>query len=213
MSSAAEALQRALVAVLVTLPGQSGRWRITERAFEAMGLLRGRRGSEWAMQRHAVGDRFVLIDADTLLPWTLPPSAIGREIRVSASGTGDASPVEVSLLFQARAMRPPAPVALSAALKADGSFDVGWTRRSRLGWDWLDDTDVPLAEETERYQLTATRSGGRAIALAITAPSATAASAEIASIGGSGPLTIGIAQIGTTAASLPAASIVLSLGA
>lgn len=187
--------------------------QIAPKQFRLGGLLRGRRGSEWAMAGHAVGERFVLIDADTLLPWSLPTSAIGRAVRVSASGAGDASPVVESITFQARGMRPPAPVALSAVSGLDGSIDIAWTRRSRLGWDWLDNTDVPLAEESERYQLIATRMGGAARSLASAVPSATVDVSAIAAIGGSGPLLITIAQIGTTAASLPPASIILPLGA
>ena len=187
--------------------------QIAPRLFRLGGLLRGRRGSEWAMAGHAIGERFVLIDADTLVPRSLPTSAIGREVRVSASGVGDTAPVVETIVFQARAMRPPAPVALSALSRPDASIDVAWTRRSRLGWDWLDNTDVPLAEETERYQLVATRTGGTAFSLANTLPSAAIAASVSAAISGSGPLILAIAQIGTTAASLPPASISLPSGA
>ncbi|HEY0316383.1 MAG TPA: phage tail protein [Sphingomonas sp.] len=187
--------------------------QIGPRLFRLSGLLRGRRGSEWAMAGHAIGDRFVLIDADTLLPWSLPLSAIGRDIRVSASGVGDGEPVELAIIFQARAMRPPAPVAPFATSMPDGSIAIGWTRRSRAGWDWLDDTDAPLAEETERYQLTVSRSGGSPLAITASVPSATLSASQLASIGGSGPLTVAIAQIGTTAASLPPAFLTLPLGA
>jgi hypothetical protein len=179
--------------------------QIAPKLFRLGGLLRGRRGSEWAMAEHVIGERFVLIDADTLLPWSLPTSAIGRAVQVSASGAGDASPVLDSIVFQARAMRPPAPVGLSAVSSSDGSIDVAWTRRSRLGWDWLDDTDVPLGEESERHQLIATRAGGDAFSLASSVSSATIDASAMAAIGGSGPLDITIVQVGTTAASLPPA--------
>ncbi|PXA83638.1 hypothetical protein DMC47_42730 [Nostoc sp. 3335mG] len=181
--------------------------------FQLGGLLRGRRGSEWAMANHAIGERFVLIDADTLLAWQLPLSAIGHGVRVSASGVGDADPADASLTFQARALRPPAPVGLTASPMPDGSIEIGWTRRSRVGWDWLDDTDVPLAEEAERYQLSISRTGGTALAITADVPSVSISSAQIAAIGGSGPLAVAIAQIGTTAASLPPATITVPLGA
>ena len=187
--------------------------QIGPRLFRLGGLLRGRRGSEWAMASHAIGDRFVLIDADTLLPWALPLSAIGQNVRVSASGVGDVAPAEAWITFQARAMRPAPPVGLTAAWLPDGSLAIGWTRRSRAGWDWLDDTDAPLAEEVERYQATVTRSGGTMLAIATASPSATLSPAQLAAIGGTGPLTITVAQIGTTAASLPPATLTVSPGA
>lgn len=109
--------------------------QIGPRLFRLGGLLRGRRGSEWAIAGHAIGERFVLIDANALLAWPLPLSAIGRDVRVSASGVGDVEPAEASITFQARAMRPPAPVAATATLLPDGSLACRWTRRSRAGWD------------------------------------------------------------------------------
>ena len=183
------------------------------RSFRLSGLLRGRRGTEWAMAGHVAGERFVLVDADTLLPWTLPTSAIGSTVMIAASGVGDASPAEASIVFQARALRPPAPVAISAATQADGSILVGWTRRSRIGWAWLDDIDAPLGEESERYRLTATRAGGTAISVDTATPAATLAAADLAAIGGSGALSLAIVQIGTAAATLPPATFTLMPGA
>lgn len=116
-------------------------------------------------------------------------------------------------MFQARALRPPSPVGLSVRTMPDGSIAIGWTRRSRAGWDWLDDTDAPLAEEAERYQLTLSRSGGAALAMATDRPSASLSPAQIAAIGGAGPITVSVAQIGTTAASLPPAILTLPSGA
>jgi hypothetical protein len=187
--------------------------QIGPRLFRLGGLLRGRRGSEWAMAGHAIGERFVLVDAERLLPWPLPFSTIGQEIRVSASGTGDAEPAEAAIMFQARALRPPSPVGLAVRTMPDGSIAIGWTRRSRAGWDWLDDTDAPLAEEAERYQLTLSRSGGTALAMATDRSSASLSPAQIAAIGGVGPITVSVAQIGTTAASLPPAILTLPSGA
>ncbi len=50
-------------------------------------------------------------------------------------------------------MVPPCPVHL-AATSADDGVDLSWTRRSRLGWRWIDGIDAPLGEETERYRVT-----------------------------------------------------------
>ncbi|WBO24694.1 phage tail protein [Sphingomonas abietis] len=179
--------------------------QVAPRIFRLGGLLRGRRGSEWATVGHAIGDRFVLIDADSLLGWPLPVSAIGRSIRVAATGAGDPAAAEATIMFQARALRPPAPIGLSVTARADGALDVGWTRRSRLGWDWLDAIDAPLAEESERYQLVASRADGQPQTLVATMPALTIEAATLAAIGGDGPVSVAIAQIGTTAASLPPA--------
>jgi hypothetical protein len=170
--------------------------------FRLGGLLRGRRGSEWAMAGHVAGERFVLVDADALASWSPPMSAVGGTIRVSASGVGDATPAEATLLFQGRALRPPAPVALRVTL-TDGGLSLGWTRRSRQGWTWLDGIDAPLAEESERYRVTATR-GGTTLTLDVDGPSATI---ETAALGTGAAIAWTVAQTGTFAASLPPASL------
>ncbi len=187
--------------------------QLAPRMFRLSGLLRGRRGTEWATAGHVAGERLVLVDADTLLPWALPASAIGSSVRIAASGVGDVTPAEASILFQARALRPPSPVAISAVEQPDGSILVAWTRRSRAGWTWLDDIDAPLGEESERYRLTATRGGGTPLAIDATAPSTVITVAQRAAIGGSGTLSLAIVQIGTDAATLPPVPFTLALGA
>ena len=37
--------------------------------------------------------------------------------------------------------------------RANGDIAIGWTRRSRAGWTWLDGGDALLGEEVERYRL------------------------------------------------------------
>ncbi|HET8613775.1 MAG TPA: phage tail protein, partial [Sphingomonas sp.] len=61
------------------------RWRLSR-------LLRGRRGTEWAIEGHGPSERFVLLDPATLAGCTLPASAIGAPVMVAASGIGDAEP-------------------------------------------------------------------------------------------------------------------------
>jgi len=180
------------------------RWRLS-------GLLRGRRGTEWAMAGHAAGERFVLVDPATLFAWAPPASLVGGTVRIAASGVGDAAPAEAAILFQARALRPPAPIAIRAAMQADGSLRIGWTRRSRAGWTWRDDTDAPLGEQAERYRLTASRSGGPALTIDTDTPEAMLSAADLAALG-EGALSLSVAQSGTFAASLPPAVILVPLG-
>jgi len=114
------------------------RWRLTR-------LLRGRRGSVDG----AAGDRFALVEPAAVRTIELPLSAIGAEIRVLASGVGDADAVEARALLTGASVRPPAPVHLR---HADGV--LRWTRRSRAGWRWNDGVETPLVEETEGYRVT-----------------------------------------------------------
>jgi len=116
------------------------RWRLTR-------LLRARRGSDAGAAR----DRFALIEPAAVRTIDLPLAAIGAEIRVLASGVGDADPVEARARLTGASVRPPAPVHLH---HADGV--LRWTRRSRAGWRWSDGVEAPLVEETEAYRVTVT---------------------------------------------------------
>ena len=130
-------------------PLGGARWRLS-------GLLRGRRGSEAAAGTQAVGDRFVLIEAEAARAFDLPVSVLGREVRVMASGVGDATPVETRCVMRGASVVPPYPVHLGWRGEADGGATVRWTRRSRAGWRWIDGVDAPLAEESETYRVTLT---------------------------------------------------------
>ena len=178
------------------------------RSFRLSRLMRGRRGSEWAMADHAVSERFVLIEAAALAPLELSSSAIGSVVKVMAEGIGDGGvAVDAEILFLGRALRPPPPVWLSADRLGDGTVQIRWTRRSRAGWTWLDGVDAPLGEEAERYRLTITPSIGVARTVETVGPGYDYGVAEQAEDGaaGAGSVVVSVAQLGSVAASLPAA--------
>lgn len=121
--------------------------------FRLSRLMRGRRGSEWAIASHVVGERFVLVEAEALLACDLPTTSIGTEIEIHAHGIGDVGDVTAAIVLAGRSVRPPSPVRLKARRLDDGTLRIGWTRRSRTGWGWIDGIDAPLGEESERYRL------------------------------------------------------------
>lgn len=126
------------------------RWRLER-------LLRARRG---ATATHLAGERFVLVEPACALPLDVPASAIGRRVRVLASGVGDTSgPAEAAAMVSGVSVAPPAPVRLHAERLADGGVRVTWVRRSRLGWRWRDGGDAPLGEEREAFRVTVTAAG------------------------------------------------------
>ncbi|AQR74423.1 phage tail protein [Sphingomonas sp. LM7] len=130
------------------------------RRWALSGLWRGRRGTEPAIGRQATGDRFVLIEAETLVTLELPAQTIGSVARVLAQGVGDSDAAEAQAEMRGVSLVPPAPVHLRARLFPDGTTEIRWVRRSRNGWDWIDGVDAPLGEESERYRLGLTGGGG-----------------------------------------------------
>lgn len=176
-------------------PLGGARWRLS-------GLLRGRRGSEAAVGAQVIGDRFVLIEAEAARAFDLPVSVLGREVRVMASGVGDATPVETRCVMRGASVVPPSPVHLGWRGKADGSAVVRWTRRSRAGWRWIDGVDAPLAEEGEAYRVTLT-TGTNVRDVDVTGPSIVLSVAER-----SGPVGVAVRQRGVFGESLAAELIV-----
>lgn len=139
------------------VPLGAARWVLRE-------LRRGRRGTEAAIGRHAAGERFALIEADSAQTLALPASAIGRTVRVMATGVGDtAGPAEAVATITGASVLPPSPVQLTATTIDDGGLMIRWVRRSRVGWGWRDGIDVPLGEEAEHYRVTLRGSGGERV--------------------------------------------------
>jgi len=177
--------------------------RVGPRRFRLSRLLRGRRGSEWAAATHAAGDAFVLIEPESLVALPLPLARVGGVVEVSARGIGDSgAPAIASRAIGIEAVRPPSPVHLDARVRADGAIEIGWTRRSRTGWAWIDGVDAPLGEFRESYRVTLA-GGARAREAEVETPGfvySAAAQAEDGVAAGM-PVSIAVAQLGTLAAS------------
>ena len=179
-------------------PMGAARWRLSQ-------LLRGRRGTEASAGAQLVGDRFVVLEAEAARAFDLPVTVLGREVRVIASGVGDDMPVETRCTMRGASVVPPSPVHLWFASEVDGSATVGWTRRSRAGWRWIDGVDAPLAEEIEAYRVTVTAGGtSRDVDVADPLVSVTAADRV-------GAVSIAVRQRGVFGESLAASLIVPAL--
>ena len=173
-------------------PLGESRWRLSS-------LLRGRRGTEWAIGRQKTGDRFVMIESPTVRSIDLPLAALGQRIRVLASGVGDTGgPVEAALSLDGASVRPPSPVHLSATVTESGDTVLRWSRRSRAGWRWIDGVDAPLGEETEAYRVTLTFDDSSARTIETNRPTCTLAGADR----GRGVVAVMVRQRGTIAESL-----------
>ena len=167
----------------------AGRFRLSH-------LLRGRGGTEWASGGHTMGELFSMVDAVSLQPVILPNWSVGS---VVSAQTADAA---TSVTFGGESLRPPSPVNLVVVPQDGGGLLLSWTRRSRLGFAWVDDIDAPLGEAREQYRVNLT---GSVASLEIYAdqPTVTISAADAAALG-SGPVVVEVRQIGDLAASRPA---------
>ncbi len=142
-------------------------------------LLRGRRGTEGWMASHGVGEGFLLLEADRLLPLG-ERAAAGRRSEVAAQGLGDVTPAEAGRIADGRAILPPSPVHVRIAGDASAGLTIRWTRRSRLGWAWADGVEAPMGEEREAYLVEIWSGEALLRSVETIAPSWTYAAADIA---------------------------------
>nr|WP_310523992.1 phage tail protein [Polymorphobacter sp.] len=162
--------------------------------FRLSQLLRGRRGTEASATAHTVGERFILLDVSTMLPFDPPTEALGRAFRVRAVGPGDTGSVPVIGAATGRALMPLAPAHLRLR-HVDGAVWANWTRRSRVGFGWADFVDAPLGEAFEAYRVEIRLDGRLARTETVSVPGFVYGAATRIADGGGEVVTIAVAQL------------------
>lgn len=114
------------------------------------GLLRGRRGTEWATGTHVSDERFVLLPVDRAdVP--LSELYLDRFYKAVTAGQTIAGATAQEFTNTGNGLRPYSPVQLGGGVDASGNVTLAWTRRTRIGGAWMPFVDVPLSEPTEQY--------------------------------------------------------------
>lgn len=118
--------------------------------YELSGLLRGRRGTEWAIRAHAIGERFVLLPVMRL---DAPAAELfqTRTYKAVTYGKTLASATAVDFANMGQALRPYSPVDVGGGSDASGNAILSWKRRTRTGGAWVDFVDASLGESAEGY--------------------------------------------------------------
>lgn len=122
-------------------------WRLSN-------LLRGRRGTEWAIPAHAVGERFVVLSYATLRREDMGLSEVdtARLYRAVTNNTDVLTTTTQAFVNTALGLKPYSPDHVRGTRTVSHDLTVTWTRRTRLGGLWVDGRDVPLGESSERYE-------------------------------------------------------------
>ncbi len=121
--------------------------------YRLSGLLRGRLGTEWAVSGHAAGERFILL-TNAVARELMASSAwgISKKFKPVTIGSTLGATTAQDYAYAAKALKPYAPVHIVGSRSAS-DLTVNWKRRTRIGGDWRDGVDVPLSEESERYEM------------------------------------------------------------
>lgn len=122
------------------------------------GLLRGRRGTEWAIAGHAASERFVALPASGrgLRRVTISATDIGvtRYYKAVTAGRALSTATAQTLACAGVSQKPFAPVDLRASV-SDSAVEVTWTRRTRYATRFAGTggISVPLGETSEAYEI------------------------------------------------------------
>jgi hypothetical protein len=125
------------------------RWRLSN-------LLRGRRGSEYAVSTHATGERFVLLDgAVQFLAKSLVDRGVATNFKAVTAGINIADTPATSFTWDCQVLKPLSVVDVEGSRDLSNNLTITWIRRSRIGQEtpYIDGGDPPLGEQSEAYEI------------------------------------------------------------
>lgn len=127
---------------------------IGENQYRLSRLLRGRLGTEWAVGSHVAGARFILL-TNALARELMASSgwSISKKYKPVTVGSTLGATTAQDFTYAARALKPYAPAHIVGSRNVGGDLTINWKRRTRIGGDWRDAVDIPLSEESERYEV------------------------------------------------------------
>ena len=145
--------------------GAPGRWEIigiqnfateSDGSLTGYDLLRGRFGSEWAMETHLPYDELVLLDIGALKFVAMNIASLNqsRLYRAVTNGRTFDSATDEAVTYAGINLKPLAPVYLNGSRHpTTNDWSGTFVRRTRLGGEWVDGTDALLSEASESYEV------------------------------------------------------------
>lgn len=114
--------------------------------WDVTGLLRGRRGTEWAMTTHGIDETFALVS--TMLNVATPEAEVGqaRQYKAVSFGMTLAGATAVTFTNTAQSARCYAPVHVAGGPTASDAVIMECVPRTRSGGAWRDFVDIAQAD-------------------------------------------------------------------
>lgn len=127
---------------------------IGDKKYKLTKLLRGRNGTEYAIIKHKIGDKFTLLD-NKIVSVSIPNNLIGKPINYKAVTLGKtlAEAESINFTYSGNVLKPLSPVHVKAEKDELGNINISWIRRTRTDNDWRDYDDVAIGEEPEKYEI------------------------------------------------------------
>ncbi len=165
------------------------------------GLLRGQAGTEWVIPDFwPIGSEVVLLSEGTgQIELAETARGLVRHYRVGPANkpvSGEAY-TQISLAFDGVGLRPYAPVHLRNYSDGSGGLQLTWIRRTRIDGDSWQSIEVPLGEDSEQYHLRIWDGAHLLREVDATVPAWAYNANDIATDGGTGTLSVEVAQVST----------------
>ena len=134
-------------------------WRtIPTNYYKLTGLVRGRRGTEWATGTHVKAENFILLNGLWIGRHQQNVNEIGveRQYKLVPVSVDQADVDPVDFTNTGVSSKPLSPVHLRARREYTSStfvLTLEWHRRTRIGGGWSDNIDAPLGENIESYDV------------------------------------------------------------
>ena len=147
---------------------------VADKTYNLSGLLRGLAGTERTMGTPvAAGARFVLLNS-ALAQVDMTQNDVGISYQwkygPKVHDIGHASYQDKTHSFQGLGLRPLSPVHVRG-VKVSGDIVLSWVRRTRWGGDSWETIEVPLAEDSEHYEVDVLMDGNVVRTLSAQSPS------------------------------------------
>jgi hypothetical protein len=120
------------------------------------GMLRGRFGTEYKQDSHALNERFVLLRESSLRVFETPTSDVNAErfYKGVTSGNKISSALPKALTYQGKSQDPWTPVHIGGGTAGiNASWTIKWMRRSRYFNDWIDGVGVGDDESSFDFEV------------------------------------------------------------
>jgi hypothetical protein len=126
---------------------------LAPQTYELRGLIRGARGTEWAIPGHGANEAFYLMtDYVEEVKGTRGNFGLALQFKGLTSGQSLDEVGAIESTPQVR-LKPWAPVNVRGVRDEDGDLWIRWARRDRKGGELPLFLDPPLSEDAERYEL------------------------------------------------------------
>ena len=145
--------------------GVDGRWEIIAakkctligvETYAISDLLRGQRGTEWAMGLHVIGDHLIELDSSSVAFIGASLNSIGsaKTYRGVTIGRTLDSASDTAFTYGGVNLKPLSPIYLNGNRHPiNKDWYIEWVRRTRVGGAWRDYVDASMGEASESYEV------------------------------------------------------------